>query len=402
MDWRAQAKSFQDMGAVADLQIHVTDSNGAAERYVASQVTANTFRLVGVAPMLGRDFTAADEKRGAALVAILSYGFWQRRYGADPAIAGRAIRVNGTPTTIIGVMPEGFLFPQNQDLWMPLVATTEVLKRNNRGLWFAFGRMADGVTFDSARTELTLIGNQLAAAYPQTNAGWLPAPRKFAQFFVSINAATIYGSLWGAVGFVLLIACANFSNLLLSRAIGRSREVAVRIALGAGRWRIVRRVLIESLMLSVAGGALGWWIARSAIRGYEVVANPPTRTWSEHLLDYGMDERVFLYGLAVAMGAGLLFGLAPALRLSRLDVIKGLKDGGRGATRRRQSKVPVVVPNRGATGAQRHSGSRGGRHDPQLCESVDRRPGRQDSGHSHRTRESPCAEVSRSRGTVVV
>jgi putative ABC transport system permease protein len=337
-DWRAQATTFQGMGAVADLQINLTDSSGAPEHYDASEVTANAFTLLGEAPILGRDFAPSDERPGAAPVAILSYGFWQRRYGTDPAIVGRTMRINGTPTTVIGVMPQGFSFPQNQDLWLPLVPTADLQKRNTRGLWFAFGRMAEGATFESARAELALIGQRLAGAYAQTNDGWVPTPRTFAQFFISVNAAMIYGSLWGAVGFLLLIACANFANLQLARAIGRRREIAVRMALGAGRGRIVRQVVTESLMLSFAGGALGWWIARWGVRGYEATANPPTRAWSEHLLDYTMDHRVLLYAVVISAATGVLFGLVPAIRLSSVDLNAGIKEGGRGATEGQSGK----------------------------------------------------------------
>ena len=158
-------------------------------------------------------------------------------------------------------MPHGFSFPQNEDLWLPLVPTPDLEKREARGLWFAFGRLADGVTVESARAEIETIGHRLATAYPRTNQGWVPQPRTFAEFFVGRDAPLIYGAMWGAVGFVLLIACANLANLMLARAIGRAREISVRVALGAGRGRIVRQLLVESLMLSALGGFVGWWIA---------------------------------------------------------------------------------------------------------------------------------------------
>ncbi len=331
IDWRAQAKSFEGMGTVADLQITLTDEGGAPERYDASQVSANAFRLLGQRPILGRDFASSDETPGADPVAILRYGFWDRRYGKDPAIIGQAIRINGTPTTVIGVMPADFSFPQNEDLWLPLVPTPALDKREARGLWFAFGRMADGTTFESARAELETIGRRLATAYPQTNQGWVPQPRTFAEFFVGRDAPLIYGAMWGAVGLVLLIACANLANLMLARAIGRAREISVRVALGAGRWRIIRQLLVESLLVSAMGGIAGWWIAKWSVRAYELTANPPTRAWSEHLLDYTMDGRVFFYLLAISIATAILFGFAPAVYLSRLDINGTLKDGGRGA-----------------------------------------------------------------------
>jgi putative ABC transport system permease protein len=240
------------------------------------------------------------------------------------------VRINGAPTTVIGVMAEGFSFPQNQDLWVPLAPTPDLQKREARGLWFAFGRMAEGVTIGSARAEMETIGRRLASAYPRTNEGLLPAVQSFHEFFIGPNATTIYGLMWGAVGFVLLIACANLANLLLARGIGRSREISLRMALGAGRWRIVRQLLIESVMLSAMGGVFAWWIAKWGVRTYELTANPPS--WFDHVLDYSMDYRVLGYFIATSIGTGLLFGLAPALRLSRLDFNSALKDGGRGAT----------------------------------------------------------------------
>ena len=268
-------------------------------------MTTNGFQLLGQRPMLGRDFAPADGEAGAAPVAILRYAFWERRYGKDPAIVGRTIRINGVPTVVIGIMPDGFSFPQNEDLWLPLVPAPELDKRDARGLWFAFGRLADGATAESARAELETIGRRLAIAYPQTNEGWVPQPRTFAEFFVGRDAPLIYGAMWGAVGFLLLIACANLANLMLARAIGKAREVSVRVALGAGRWRIIRQSLVESFMLSAMGGAAGWWIATWGVHVYQLTANPPTRTWSDGLLDYSMDNRLFFYLLLISAAAAL-------------------------------------------------------------------------------------------------
>ena len=182
-----------------------------------------------------------------------------RRYHSDPGIIGQTIRIDDKPTTVIGVMPAGFDFPHHRvDLWVPLVPTPARQQRQTRKLWFAFGRLTDGATIASARAEMDAIGRRLEAAYPLTNRAVHPRVANFSEFFVGPNAATIYGSMWAAVGFVLLIACANLANLLLARAIGRSREIAIRIALGAGRWRIIRQLLIESVMLSAAGGLFGW------------------------------------------------------------------------------------------------------------------------------------------------
>jgi hypothetical protein len=186
-------------------------------------------------------------------------------------------------------MAQGFSFPFKETLWVPLVPTPSLQKREARSLWFAFGRMVDGVSTDSARAEMDTIGLRLASAYPLTNQGIHPGVKTFKEFFGGPNATLIYGSMWGAVGFVLLIACANLANLLLARAMSRSREMSVRIALGAGRWRIIRQLLIESVMLSAVGGVFGWWIAAWGVRTY-VLAQPPGTNF-----DYAMDYRVLGY-----------------------------------------------------------------------------------------------------------
>jgi predicted permease len=329
LDYRAQAKSFAGMAIVHGVSFSLSDSTGLAARIVGNENSADTFRVVGQKPILGRDFTAADETPGAPHVAILNYGFWERRYGKDRDVIGRTVRMNGTPYTFIGVMPQGFSFPQTVDVWVPLVQTPQVLKRENRETWTAFGRLVDGVSVEQARAEMDVIGKRLALAYPATDAEFPPFVQKFHEFFIGPNAILIYGSMWGAVGFVLLIACANLANLLLARAIGRSREISVRIALGAGRWRIIRQLLIESLMLSSLGGFLGWWIAKWSLGGYQR-AMAYKSSWL--VLDYEMDHRVLGYLIAISIGTGILFGLAPALRLSKLDVNASLKEGGRGAT----------------------------------------------------------------------
>ena len=209
-------------------------------------------------------------------------------------------------------------------------ATPTVLKRENHDTWMAIGRMADGVTMQSAQREMEIIGKRLAIAYPVTNQRSGSRSPEFHRV-LHRRGRSHYSmeSMWGAVGFVLLIACANLANLLLARAIGRSREISIRIALGAGRWRIIRQLLIESVMLSGIGGFFGWWIAKWGVRTY-ALAMAQKASWL--IVDYTMDHRVLGYLIAISIGTGLVFGMAPALRLSSLDVNVALKDGGRGAT----------------------------------------------------------------------
>ncbi len=356
-DWRARALSFKGMIAVVlngGNRTRLSDLRGSLETYDATQLSANAFQVLGQQPILGRDFASSDEIPGAPAVTILSYHLWERRYGKDPAIIGQTVRINSsattwgaidlltsTPTTVIGVMPPGFEFPHHRvDLWLPLVPTAglrfpDLHDRQSRRFWFAVARLADGVTAQSARAEMESIGRQLERAYPLTNRGIVPNVKTFHEFWIGPNAVALYASMWAAVAFVLLIACANLANLMLARAIGRSREIAVRIALGAGRWRIVRQLLIESLMLSTLGGICGWLIATWSVRTYNLVASPPN---SYDRWDYAIDHRVLVYLVGTSLATGLLFGLAPASRLARVDIQSTLKDGGRGAAGGRRGK----------------------------------------------------------------
>lgn len=329
-DWRAQAESFDGIGAVNAVRISLSDQSGFAEALDATQVSANSFSLLGQRPLLGRDFVASDETPGAAPVVILSHAFWQRRYHQDPAVIGLAIRIDGAPATVIGVMALGFEFPRAQDVWLPLVPTPDLALRSARVLWFAFGRLTAGATLGTARAEMETIGRGLATAYPSSNQGVVPITQTFREFFVGASATTMYAALLAAVGCVLLIACANLANLLLARAIGRSHETSVRVALGAGRWRLVRQGLIESVMLSSIGGILGWWMASASVRIYELTAGAPG--WFGHVFDYSLDARVVGYLIGISIGAGLLCGPIPALRLGTLDVNTALKGADRGAS----------------------------------------------------------------------
>jgi predicted permease len=241
-------------------------------------------------------------------------------------------------------MPAGFEFPHHRvDLWLPLVLGPDILKRENRRFFFAYGRMSDGVTIRSAQTELTAIGRRLENAYPSTNRGFRPFAKTFRDRFIGRHAAALYSSLWGAVGFVLLIACANLASFLLSRAAGRSREISVRMALGAAKRRIVRQLLIESIMLSSLGGVAGWFLARGGVRAYELLAHSPG---DYDRFYYSLDYTVLFYLAAISISVGLLFGLAPAAALSKLDINTALRDGGHGATsgaRRKRLSTLLIV-----------------------------------------------------------
>jgi putative ABC transport system permease protein len=342
-NWRVMAKSFQDMAAVHDSRRAFSDGDDSPRSYYATEVTANTFRLVGRQPIRGRDFAHADELEGARPVAILSYQLWDQRYNRNPAVVGRAVRINGQITTVIGIMPEGFSFPQNQDLWVPMTPTAALRDRSNSGaVWYVIGRLKDDFSIGRARVEMQAIGQRLRAEYPHTD-NILPLVRTFPEFFIRSESIHLYQAMLGAVSFLLLIASANLASLLLARSIDRSRELAARLALGASRWRIIRQLLVESVLLSAPGGVLGWCLATCGIRVYAHFADGAglsswTGVWFANIVDYSMDTRVLIYLAAISMGTGLLFGLLPALQFSKLNIQHVLKDGGRGATGGKQAR----------------------------------------------------------------
>ncbi len=328
-EWRAHAQSFDGMAFIGEKRITFSDDGG--ERPVETltfRISVNAFGLLGVPPLLGRDFVPADEEPGAPPVAILSYRFWKLRFEKRSDIVGHIVRIDNAPATVIGVMPERFDFPDQQDLWMPLAQGPELRSRGPTvGSYMAFGRLARVGTVGGARAELETINRGLAASYPVTNRDVVPRVYTYSQIFVGPNATVVYGSLWAAAWFVLLIACANLANLTLARTLGRSREFSTRIALGAGRWRMVRQMLTESLLLAGAGGALGWWIATWSVRTWAVATASIYQ-----VLDYTVDAGTLAYLIAISIAAALLCSLVPIGRVLQLDVNGTLKGDARGAT----------------------------------------------------------------------
>ena len=327
-DWKAQAKSFNGLGAYGFQAFNVSDKTGLPDHYFGSRMASNNFQLIGQKPVIGRDFISADEQPGAPPVAILGYGIWETRYGKNPAIIGQTIRINDVPTTVVGVMQRGIVFPGQADLWTPLIPSADEKQKREVRNFSVIGLLAPGATEKSAGAEMETITHNLQIAYPVTNQGISGVVHTFSEEFNGPQITALFLALMGAVGFVLLIACANVANLLLARAIGRSREISIRVALGAGRWRVIRQLLVESLMLSITGGALGWLISKWGIRAFDAAVAGQKPAW----MDFSMDYKGFAYLAAISIGTGLLFGLAPALRLSKLDVNNALKDGGRGSS----------------------------------------------------------------------
>ena len=317
--WRSEAKAFEDMsfGNAGSITFRVGD--GRPIDMAIQRVSANAFGLLGVSPVLGRDFLPADEVSGAPPVVILSYPFWENRFAKRPDIAGTTVHVNGEPATIVGVMPKGFVLVYDQDLWMPLVHRPGVEGR-------AVGRLRDGATLSQARAELETINRRLEAADPVTIRG-IPIVGTYAQRHVAPDAPMIYGSLWVGAWFVLLIACANVANLTLARTLGRWREFTTRIALGAGLGRMTRQVVLEVFLLAGVAAALGWWIINWSVPTWAAA------TATQYLaLDYSVNFSTLVYLVAISVGAGVLVSLAPVVRFLQLGTSRVLKSEARGAT----------------------------------------------------------------------
>lgn len=322
LDWRVRNQSFEAMSTFRGLSINLTGTD-RAENLNARLVSAGYFKVMRATPLLGRDFTNEDDKPGAARVTILSYGFWQQRYAGDPNIVGKQIGLDDEPFTVIGVMPESFSHQGPPPLWLP-VGSQNLGTRDVRTAGNVIARLKPGVTIDQARADMNRVARDLFQQYPRANAGADSVVVKSLQDSVTGNVRTALQILFVAVGVVLLIACANVANLLLARGAARRKEFALRAALGASRWRIVRQLLIESLLLSLTGGALGllfaWWAMLPLSRvAHETVPR---------LNNLSLNANVLLFNLAASLATGIVFGIAPALRLSKTQLQETLKDSG--------------------------------------------------------------------------
>jgi putative ABC transport system permease protein len=327
-DWRDQSHSFESLEATRATTITLTGS-GDPERLNARMATAGLFKLLGVDPSLGRTFRADEDRAGGAPVVLLSYGLWQRRFGGAQDVLGKSITLDSQPYTIVGVFPSGFEVLQPADVFLPFTPWAKTLPddRNWHPGIIAIGRVKPGVTREQARTEMVGITKRLEQQYPIYNTGTsadvVPLQEQLVQ---NVRPALVL--LLGAVSFVLLIACANVANLLLARATSRGREVAIRTSMGASRGRIIRQMLTESVLLSLGGGILGLLLAWASLGPLLKISAGTV----PQVFTVGLDQWVLAFTFGMSVLTGLIFGIAPALRATRLDLRGALNEGSRGST----------------------------------------------------------------------
>ena len=346
LEWRDQARTLEALAAVHDVHINLTGGpNGHIdpEELMAERASASLFPLLGVQPVVGRAFLPEEDQPGRTNFALLGYSLWQRRFGGDRSIAGKAIRLGDQSYTVVGVLPPGFsVLGSAMDVWIPLGLDPHDVRTAGMRFLTVIARLKPAVEIGRAQTEMDVIGSRLEQVNPALDRGWRPSLFPLREELVG-NVRQALLVLLAAVGFLLLMACVNVANLLLARGAARRKEIAIRIALGAGRGRVAAQLLSESMLLALTGGALGLLLARGVVA---LVARVGPAS-IPRLAEARIDARLFLFALAVSVATGILFGIAPALQGSGADLNTALREGGRGGTTsrsgRRVRSVLVVV-----------------------------------------------------------
>jgi putative ABC transport system permease protein len=327
LDWQSQTQSFEQLALYRWWSANLTGID-PPERIQGFLVTANFLDTTGMKPIMGRNFLPEENQPGKGAVAVITHSLWQRRFGGDPNILNKTITINSITRTVVGVMPERFNFPKGAEVYAPLPMTPELMKSRGDHSYYVLGRLKPGASIPGAQAELDNITARLEQQFPETNKGW------GATIFpiVADTVRTYDTALWimmGAVGFVLLIACANVANLMLARASGRKKEIALRTALGASRWRIVRQLLTESLIVALIGGALGVLIGFWGIDALRAANPAEASRFAPGWYQLGINAPVLLFTLGLSVVSGIVFGLVPALQASRTNLNDSLKEGGR-------------------------------------------------------------------------
>jgi putative ABC transport system permease protein len=337
-DWRELASSFTTIAGTSGRSLTISDG-GEPERYQGAAISWDLFVMLGTAPHLGRSFSAEDDHPGAGRVVLLGHDVWMRRYLGDPGVLGRRILVNTLPHTIVGVMPPGFQFPDNRQLWVPAGPVIAAHPRDAREL-FTFARLKSGVTVERASQDLGAVAARLGEQYPDTNKEWSTQVRPLRDEFIPPDVSLVIWLMMGAVTLVLLIACSNVANLLIARATVRRREIALRMAIGASRGRIVRQLLTEGVMLGLLSVPIGLAIAAVGIRLLDASIPPDQIPYYIH---WRLDWRSVTYTIVIAAATALVFSLMPALQAVGGRLHESLKEGGRGSSGRRAWARNVLV-----------------------------------------------------------
>jgi putative ABC transport system permease protein len=342
-DWRAQNLVFDHIVGIRHIALNLT-GQGNPEQLLGAGVSYDLFKMLEVEPVIGRSFLPEDDRKESNRVAIISHGLWQRRFGSDPSIIGKPLTLNNNGYTVVGVTPANFRTPEavfrqsGSEVWIPLSFVTDDLTNRNNQFLYVMGRLQQNISIDYAEASMNVVAVQLSQQYPDTNEGRGVKLTSLKEETVGKVGMKLF-MLLGAVGFILLIACANVANMLLARAAARQKEIAIRLSLGAGRWRIIRQLITESVLLSFLGGILSLLLAMWAC---DLLVNIGP-DYIPRLKEISLDRQVLGFTFAISILTGILFGLAPALHATKPDISRSLKDGGISSTGIRGNRLRSML-----------------------------------------------------------